>query len=124
MWIRNVVLIACPIVIISSNFRPQPDFTILNTTLSAVLDVEIKVAVQGSSILVETKIGPEFCSADSTTFEYVSVNVGLKGISEKVLLKYQVPCACGCTERVEKNSMKCSGYGDFSCGVCHCKEDR
>ncbi|XP_047987546.1 uncharacterized integrin beta-like protein C05D9.3 [Leguminivora glycinivorella] len=97
---------------------------ILNTTQPDKSKVHVFVNKYPTKIEVTTKISPGFCSPTSQKFEHVFVEVGVSGVGEKAVLKYVVPCGCGCSDEVEAAALACHGFGGLVCGVCQCDEDR
>ncbi|XP_063375987.1 integrin beta-5-like [Cydia fagiglandana] len=97
---------------------------ILNTTQSDKSKVHVMIHKYPTKIEVTTKISPGFCSPSSQKFEYVFMEVGMPGVGEKAVLKYVVPCGCGCSEEVETEAVACHGFGSLVCGTCQCDEDR
>lgn len=51
-----------------------------------------------------------------------------KGLQESILIDLNVICDCNCTlpqnSFYEKNSPKCSGFGNLECGICNCQFGR
>ncbi|XP_075991988.1 uncharacterized protein LOC142987242 [Anticarsia gemmatalis] len=62
----------------------------------------------------------DFCSSTGSDEEYVFVKITVGGLDESVMVKYHVPCACGCSKTVEQNSESCNQHGNKTCGVCAC----
>ncbi|KAL0848940.1 hypothetical protein ABMA28_013334 [Loxostege sticticalis] len=106
-----------------SNSHPKVDITVINSTQSKNIEVVERNTDcnNGKCIsLVSVKTDADFCSASSGKYEFLNVKVQVENVTEEARLKYHVPCACKCSDKVERNSEICGGKGDYSCGACKC----
>lgn len=95
----------------------------MNTTQTKNYDSgELKTVCENGQCTTHVTVVPKpnFCLDDGSKFEYLHMKVRVENVTEEAAVKYHVPCACACSDKVERNSHKCNGNGDFSCGVCNC----
>lgn len=71
---------------------------------------------------VSVKPEKDFCLPNSGKYEYVNMRVRVDNLTEEAVLKYYVPCACACSDEVERDAKHCNGNGNLACGVCACHE--
>ncbi|XP_045511329.1 integrin beta-6-like [Colias croceus] len=107
----------------SSSKNPKID-VVFNTTqrnLSPETSVKCENGVCRTTIEILTDT--DFCEAKGHTSEFFNIKLKVDNISEEAVMKFHVPCACGCSEKVELRSPRCNGRGDYTCGVCTCDKD-
>ncbi|CAK1549667.1 unnamed protein product [Leptosia nina] len=105
----------------SKEIDPKVEF-VVNTTQSSDFHVKKTTSCENGVCTTTVDVSPEinFCSAKGQTFEYFNVKLSVQNITEEAVMKFHVPCACGCSSKVELQSPRCNGRGSFSCGVCSC----
>ncbi|XP_063358920.1 integrin beta pat-3-like [Cydia amplana] len=106
--------------------QQKPRYNVYNTTQpSGKSSVFVKLDMINNKLRVITTVKEGFCSQSSPKFEYVFVEVGMEGVEQKAVLKYVVPCGCGCSGAVVPADQEyCHGYGNLTCGACQCNDDR
>lgn len=75
---------------------------------------------QMCEVTLEVTPKTDFCLNNGGSSEQFMLNVSYG--AESQLLKYEVPCACGCSEHGTINASDCHRRGDLKCGVCLCHE--
>ncbi|KAJ0181646.1 hypothetical protein K1T71_002368 [Dendrolimus kikuchii] len=107
-----------------SGGHPRVKVTNLNTTQTYDFKAHTEQECKGIKCRITLTVEPltTFCLSNGTKDEFFHVKLNIEDIEEEVLLKYHVPCQCGCSLKVEDNSVNCNGNGHFSCGVCKCKD--
>ncbi|KAL4715200.1 hypothetical protein ACJJTC_012247 [Scirpophaga incertulas] len=106
-----------------SSVRPSVEVSVINTTQTARVGiVEKETKCKNGQCITHISVKPEtdFCLSRGGKYEYVNMKVRIDNLTEESVVKYHVPCACACSDNVEKNSPTCNKRGDFSCGVCSC----
>ncbi|CAH2233545.1 jg13179 [Pararge aegeria aegeria] len=95
---------------------------VVNSTQNSDFQVTKQTYCQGETCTTTIEAAPEttFCGADGKTYEFFNVKVSVGGIEDSSVIKFHVPCACGCSDAVEAQSPRCNRRGSFSCGVCTC----
>ncbi|CAH2988523.1 unnamed protein product [Chilo suppressalis] len=103
--------------------KPNVHITVLNTTQTDNVQIFEKTDCSNGKCITHLSVQPEtnFCLPDSGKFEFVNMKIRVDNVTEDATVKYHVPCACACSDKVERNSPTCNKNGDFSCGVCSCK---
>ncbi|CAG9567448.1 unnamed protein product [Danaus chrysippus] len=103
--------------------EPKVNFVANSTQKSNFIVSNSTSCSSGScTTTLNTVPGSDFCENTGSTNEFFNVKLTVSDVDEEAVLKFHVPCACGCTEKVEKLSPTCNGRGDLSCGVCTCQD--
>ncbi|CAH2104937.1 unnamed protein product [Euphydryas editha] len=97
---------------------------VVNSTQTSNFRVTNRTSCNGGSCTTTVKTIPDtnFCTMNGGTSENFNIKLSVEGIKEEAVMKFHVPCACSCSEKVEDRSPVCNGRGSLSCGVCTCDQ--
>ncbi|KAG6444038.1 integrin beta-6 [Manduca sexta] len=108
----------------ASPTKLNANVAIVNSTQTKNIVVSIfDTECDGSQCVatIEAIVQPDYCLSTGSVYEHAYAKVTIGTLSE-FIIKYHIACACMCSQHVEMDSMKCNGYGNFTCGVCSCRK--
>lgn len=107
----------------SESKQPKVELVVNSTQTSNFRVTNQTSCYDGScTTTIETSPDTNFCTVNGGPSEYFNVKMSVEGIKEEAVMKFHVPCACACSEKVEVWSPVCNGKGNSTCGVCTCKQ--
>lgn len=101
----------------------QVIISIVNTTQTYDVALTNRTQCSGDkcTVTIEATPGMEFCSSVGRPLEYINLRLNIETVEEEINIKYHVPCACECSQKLDIRSSMCNFHGDYSCGVCFCQ---
>lgn len=115
---------------IKLQYLPQPPISV-SFVNSSITNMQTSFEVHGEPTQcrhgkcaagIVAKPLTDFCPVNGSVAESVTIRVNIEGLKEEAVVQYQVPCACDCSQAVEKFSQRCNGNGDYLCGACLCHD--